>query len=96
VVVVGGHCCCWMMVVVVHGPCPLSWGPGIMDIVILKVTVNVACSVKLYAYHVSGLVVVPFVGHHRHCCSLLVLLLSSLSASIVVTAMEVVDVVVMA
>jgi len=92
---VGGRCCHWMMVVVVCGPCPSSWGPGIMDIVILKVAVDVAHLVKPYACHVSGLVVGPFVGCHCHCCSSLALLLSLLSASVVVTATEVVDVVVM-
>jgi len=83
------------MVVVVRGPCPSSWGPGIMDIIVLKVAVDVAHSVKPYACHISGLVVVLFVGRHCCCCSLLALSLSLLSASVVVIATEVADVVVM-
>jgi len=92
----GSCCCCWMMVVVVCGPCPSSWGPGITDVIILRVAIDMACSVKLYACHVSSLVVAPFVGWHRHCCSSLALLLLLLSASVVVTVTEVADMVVMA
>jgi len=83
------------------GPCPLSWGPGVMDVIIVviqKVAVNVACSVQPYVCHVSGLVVAACVGHHRHCCSSLSLslsLLSLLSLSLLVSILvAVVDVVV--
>ena len=85
-----------MMVVVVHGPCPSSWGPGVMDVVVLKVAVDVAHLVKPYVCHVSGLVVAPFVGHHHRCCSSLALSLLSLSVSVVVTVTEVAGMVVMA
>ena len=94
---------CWALVschgwavIVVGGPCPSSWGPGIMDIVIViqKVTVDMACSVKPYACHVSSLVVALCVRCHCCCCSLLSLSLSLLllllSVSIVVAVADMV------
>jgi len=77
-VVVGGQSSLWVDDSG-GGPCPSLWGPGVMDdndIVIWKVAIDVACSVKLYACHVSSLVVASCVGCHHHCCSSLLLSLS--------------------
>ena len=62
------------------GPCPSSWGPAIMDVVIQKVAVDMAHSVKLYACHVSSLVVASCVVSSL-LLSLLLSLLSLLSLS---------------
>jgi len=62
------------------GPCPSSWGPGVMDndvIIIRKVTVDMAHSVKPYACHISSLVVVSCVVS-----SLLLLLLASIVVAV--------------
>jgi len=79
------------------GPCPSLWGPGIMDVIIVqKVTVDMACLVKPYACHVSGLVVASCVGHHHCCCSSLSLSLSLSSLSLLVSVVvAVADIMVM-
>ena len=88
-VVMGG----WSLLLVDDGgggPCPSSWGPGIMDVVIVfqKVAVDMAHLVKPYACHVSSLVVASCVGCHCHCCSSLLLSLSLLLLSLLASVVR--------
>jgi len=45
------------------------WGLVSQALVVLKIAINVAQSDEPFTCHVSGLVVVPLVGHHHRCRS---------------------------